>query len=116
MKLNSEQVCDASRSSQTFQWTNRLNFLRIACVCACVRACSVRIAGGGGALPPPPPPSSPPPPSLGKKFAPGGVEFQPPHLSFSEVGMLLDSHFLPMQFLKYLQCDDLNVTTILIHI
>ena len=25
-------------------------------------------------------------------------------------------HFLPMQFLKYLHCDDLNVTTILIHI
>ena len=40
MKLNSEQVCDASRSSQTFQWTNRLNFLRIAFVCVCVRACA----------------------------------------------------------------------------
>src|SRR6218665_3173552 len=46
----------------------------------------------------------------------GGVEFQPPHLSFAEVGMLFPSHFLLMQFLKYLQCDDLNVTTILIHI
>src|SRR6218665_1045781 len=44
------------------------------------------------------------------------VEFQPPHLSFAKVGMLLDSHFLLMQFLNYLQRDDLNVTTILIHI
>src|SRR6218665_1327342 len=50
------------------------------------------------------------------QIRPRGVEFQPPHLSFAEVGMLLDSHVLPMQFLKYLQCDDLNVTTILIHI
>jgi len=45
-----------------------------------------------------------------------GVEFQPPHLGFAEVGMLFDSHFLLMQFLKYLQREDLNVTTILIHI
>src|SRR6218665_1858510 len=33
---------------------------------------------------------------------PRGVEFQPPHLRFAEVGMLLYSHFLLMQFLKYL--------------
>jgi len=47
------------------------------------------------------------------KIRPWGVEFQPPHLSFAEVGMLLDSHFLLMQFLKYLGLhhDDLNVTT-----
>ena len=47
------------------------------------------------------------------KIRPGGVEFQPPHLSFAEVGMLLDSHFLLMQLLKYLGLhhDDLNVTT-----
>ena len=44
-----------------------------------------------------------------------GVEFQPKNLSFAEVGMLLDSHFLLMQFLKYLHRDDLNVSTILIH-
>jgi len=30
--------------------------------------------------------------------------------------MLLDSNVLLMQFLKYLQSDDLNVTTIFIHI
>src|SRR6218665_596189 len=59
------------------------------------------------------PTSSCRPPYLWLKFDPGGVEAQPPHLSFAEVGMLLDSHFLLMQFLKY---DDLNVTTILIHI
>jgi len=46
-----------------------------------------------------------------------GVEFQlTPHLGFAEVGMLLDSHFLRMQFLKYLQREDLNVTNILIQI
>jgi len=45
-----------------------------------------------------------------------GSSFSPPHLSFAEVGMLLDSHFLVMQFLKYLQLDDLNVTSILIPI
>src|SRR6218665_907884 len=47
------------------------------------------------------------------KIRPRGVEFQPPHLSFVEVGMLLDSHFLLMQFLNYLGLhhDDLNVTT-----
>src|SRR6218665_2355222 len=75
---------------------------------------SVRIAGGVGGLNPPT--SSCRPPYLWSKFDPGGVEFQPPHLIFAEVGMLLPSHFLLMQFLKYLQCDDLNVTTILIHI
>src|SRR6218665_171214 len=57
-----------------------------------------------------------PNPYLWSKFDPGEVEFQPPHLSFAEVGILLDSHFLLMQFLKYLQHDDLNVTTILIYI
>src|SRR6218665_1543704 len=80
---------------------------------------SVRIAGGGGGGGggvPPPPTSSCRPPYLWSKFDPGGVEFQPPHLSFAEVGMLFPSHFLLMQFLKYLQCDDLNVTTILIRI
>ena len=68
---------------------------------------SVRIAGGLGGLNPPTSSCRPLPLS----------EIQPPHLSFAEVGMLLDSHFLLMQFLKYLQCDDLNVTTtgILIH-
>src|SRR6218665_749098 len=63
-----------------------------------------------------PPTSSCRPPYLWSKFDPGGVEFQPPHLSFAEIGMLFPSHFHLMQFLKYLQCDDLNVTTILIHI
>ena len=55
------------------------------------------------------------PPTSGQNSTPGG-RVSTPHLSFAEVGMLLDSHFLLMQFLKYLQCDDLNVTTILIHI
>src|SRR6218665_1208306 len=52
------------------------------------------------------------PPYLWSKFDPGGSSFNP-HLSFAEVGMLLDSHFLLMQFLKYqgLHHDDLNVTT-----
>ena len=50
------------------------------------------------------------------KVRPWGGRVSTPHLSFAEVGMLLDSHFLLMQFLKYLQHDDLNVTTILIHI
>src|SRR6218665_2959073 len=58
------------------------------------------LPGGLGGLNPPT--SSCRPPYLWSKFDPGGVEFQSPHLSFSEVGMLLDSHFLPMQFLKYL--------------
>src|SRR6218665_2418227 len=72
------------------------------------------LPGGLGGLNPPT--SSCPPPYLWSKFDTGGVEFQPPHLSFAEVGMLFHSHFLLMQFLKYLQCGDLNVTTILIHI
>jgi len=67
---------------------------------------SVRIAGVWGVEPPLPHPADPLPLV---KIRPRGVEFQPPHLSFVEVGMLLDSHFLLMQFLKYLQCDDLNV-------
>ena len=75
---------------------------------------SVRIAGGVGGLNPLPHLADPP--TSGKNSTPGGVEFQPLHLSFAEVGTLLPSHFLLMQFLKYLQCDDLNVTTILIHI
>ena len=50
------------------------------------------------------------------KIRPRGGRVSTPHLSFAEVGMLFPSHFLLMQFLKYLQCDDLNVTTILIHI
>src|SRR6218665_325705 len=55
-------------------------------------------------------------PTSGQNSTPGGSSFNP-HLGFAEVGMLLDSHFLLItQFLKYLQHDDLNVTTILIHI
>ena len=50
------------------------------------------------------------------KTRPQGGRVSTPYLSFAEVGMLLDSCFLLMQFLKYLQRDDLNVTTILIHI
>jgi len=60
------------------------------------------------------PPTSPClPPYLWSKFDPMGIVFQPSHLSFAEVGMLLDSRFLLMQFLKYLGLhhDDLNVTT-----
>ena len=49
------------------------------------------IAGGLN----PPTSSTLPTPYLWSKFDPGGVEFQPPHLSFAEVGMLLDSHVLP---------------------
>ena len=55
------------------------------------------------------------PPTSGQNSTPGG-RVSTPHLSFAEVGMLLYSHFLLMQFLKYLQRDDLNVTTSLIHI
>ena len=62
-----------------------------------------------------PPTSSCRPPTSGQNSTPGG-RVSTPHLSFAEVGMLLDSHFLLMQFLKYLQRDDLNATTILIHI
>src|SRR6218665_578016 len=52
------------------------------------------------------------PPTSGQNSIPGG-RVSTPHLSFAEVGMLLDSHFLLMQFLKYigLHHDDLNVTT-----
>src|SRR6218665_2546856 len=74
---------------------------------------SVRIAGGLGGLNPY---LTLPTPLPLVKIRPRGVEFQPPHLRFAEVGMLLYSHFPLMQFLKYLQRDDLNVTTILIHI
>jgi len=74
---------------------------------------SVRIAGGVGGLNPY---LTLPTPLPLVKTRPRGVEFQPPYLSFAEVGMLFDTHFLLMQFLKYLQRDDLNVTTILIHI
>src|SRR6218665_1838696 len=59
------------------------------------------------------PPTSPcRPPTSGQNSTPGG-RVSTPHLSFVEVGMLLDSHFLLMQFLKYLGLhhDDLNVTT-----
>ena len=57
------------------------------------------------------------PPTSGQNSTPGG-RVSTPHLSCSEVGrpMLRDSDFLLMQFLKYLQCDDLNATTVLIHI
>src|SRR6218665_2170718 len=51
-----------------------------------------RVAGGLTPLP-----HLAAPPTSGKNSTPGGVEFQPPHLSFAEVGMLLDSHFLLMQ-------------------
>ena len=58
------------------------------------------------------------PPTSGQNSTPGD-RVSTPHLSFAEVGMLLDSHFLLMimQFLKYLERDDLNFTTrpILIH-
>ena len=59
---------------------------------------SVRIAGGLGLNPP----TSPCRPPTSGENSTRGVEFQPPHLRFAEVGMLLDSHFLLMQFLKYL--------------
>src|SRR6218665_1358316 len=67
-------------------------------------------AGGLGVEPPPSPCRSP---YLWSIFDPGGGRVSTPHLSFAEVGMLLDSHFLLMQFLKYLGLhhDDLNVTT-----
>src|SRR6218665_2252336 len=79
----------------------------------CFVELSVRIAGGVRGVEPPY--LILPTPLPLAEIRPRGVEFQPPYLSFAEVGMLLDSHFLLMQFLKYLQCDDLNVTTILIH-
>src|SRR6218665_2331105 len=70
------------------------------------------LPGGLGGLNPPTSPCRPP--YLWSKFDPGGVEFQPPHPTFAEVGMLLDSHFLLTQFLKYLGMhhDDL----ILLHV
>src|SRR6218665_1632620 len=77
---------------------------------------SVRIAGGWGLNPLYVPHLADPLHVPLVKIRPGGVEFQPPHLSFAEVSMPLYSHFLLMQFLKYLQRDDLNVTNILIHI
>ena len=43
-------------------------------------------------------------------------EVSTPHLGFTKLKLKLDSHLLLVQFLKYLQRDDLNVTTILIHI
>ena len=49
-------------------------------------------------------------PYLWSKLDPGG-RVSTLHLSFAEVCMLLYSHFLLMQFLKYLQRDDLKVTT-----
>src|SRR6218665_70150 len=72
---------------------------------------SVRIDGGWGLKPPPH--LADPLPLV--KIRPRGVEFQP-HLSFADAGMLLDSHFFLMQFLKYPPRDDLNVNTILVHI
>src|SRR6218665_2925022 len=69
-----------------------------------------KLPGGWGVEPPT---SSCRPPLPLVKIRHREVEFQPPHLSFAEVGMLLDSHFLLMQFLKYLGLhhDDLNITT-----
>src|SRR6218665_3762734 len=74
---------------------------------------SVRIAGGLGGVNPLPHLADPLPQV---KVRPRGGRGSTPHLSFAKVGMLIDSHFLLMQFLKYLQCDVLNVITILIHI
>src|SRR6218665_385519 len=73
---------------------------------------SVRIAGGVGGVEPPYL-TLPTPLPLVKIRPRGGRVSTPPHLSFAEVGMLLDSHFLLTQFLKYLGVhhDDLNVTT-----
>src|SRR6218665_324899 len=69
------------------------------------------LPGGLGGVEPPTSPCRPP--YLWSTFDPGGSSFNPPHLSFTEVGMLFDSHFLLMQFLKYLGLhhDDFNVTT-----
>ena len=72
------------------------------------KKCSVRITGGLRVEPPPH--LADPLPMVKNRLR--GANFSP-HLSFAEVGMLLDSHFLLMQFLKYLKRDDLNVTTIL---
>src|SRR6218665_3400726 len=72
---------------------------------------SVRIAGGFGVLNPSTSPCRPP--TSGQNSTPGGRISTPLHLTFAAVGMLLDSHFILMQFLKYviLHHDDLNVTT-----
>src|SRR6218665_2061917 len=69
------------------------------------------LPGGLGGLNPPTSPCRPPP--SGQNSTPGGGRVSTTHLSFAEVGMLLDSHFLLMQFLKYLGLhhDDLNITT-----
>src|SRR6218665_1236504 len=75
---------------------------------------SVRIAGGVWGVEPLPDLADLR--TSGQNSTPEGVEFQPHHRILAEVGMLFDSHFLLMQFLKYLQRDDLNVITILIHI
>ena len=69
------------------------------------------LPGGGGLNPLP---HLADPPTSGQNSTPGGRVSTP---SFVEVGMLLDSHFLLMQSLKYRQCDDLNVfSTTIIHI
>jgi len=49
------------------------------------------------------------PPTSGQNSTPGDRVYTSPS-KFCEVGMLIDSHFLLMQFLKYLQRNDLNVT------
>src|SRR6218665_1984483 len=69
---------------------------------------------GGWGVEPPLPHLTDPLPLV--KIRPQGGRVSTPHLSFFEVCMLLDSHFLLLQFLKYLQHDELNVTTIIIHI
>src|SRR6218665_4037462 len=97
--------------------STRLAHLCMGYACICGHVCShvrtvFELPGGWGVEPPT---LSCRPPYLWSKFDPAG-RVSIPHISFSEVGMLLDSHFLLMEFLKYLQCDDLNVTTILIHI
>ena len=75
---------------------------------------SIQIAGKVGGLNTLPHPADPLPLV---KIRPRGSNFPPPpRLRFADVGILLDSHFLLMQFLKYLQRYDLHVTTILIHI
>src|SRR6218665_3807449 len=71
------------------------------------------LPGGLGGLNPLPHLADPP---TSRQISTPGGRVSTPHLRFAEVGMLFLSHFLLMQFLKYLQCDDLNVTTILIHI
>src|SRR6218665_1685755 len=101
-------------ASRTIVLGLQLSYSTNYCVTRAYTIDSVRIAGGLGGLNPPT--SSCRLPYLWSKFDPGGGRVSTPPPKFAEVGMLLDSHFLLMQFLKYLQCDDLNVTTILIHI